>query len=237
MRSEERKTEEDASNLYNISEETDTPLYEIKDDGSDYGSDEEEDSSEEDNPEASKERLSPIAVLFKTMFTPVEGWKALRRGKFKTDEIASRCFYPLIALAAVSDIAQMFYEAHYSFGNWAVDGLITFITFFFGYFTVILLGGTILPKKSRGMMKTDLGKQFVMICMSTLALFWVLLQLLPMIDPVLVFLPLWTIYLIFKGVRVYRVPDGVKNSTTGYLCLLIILVPLFWNWIFTEYLL
>lgn len=180
---------------------------------------------------------SPMTVLFKIMFTPVEGWKALKRAKFKTDLVASGCFYPLIALAAICNIAKMFYESDYSFTDWAKEGLTTFITFFFGYFTVILIGGIILPRKSRGLMKEDIGRQLVMFCMSTLALFSAFTEFLPMIEPVLVFLPIWTIYLIFKGVRVIRVPYEVENSTTGYLCLLIILAPLFWNWLFTDILL
>ena len=86
-------------------------------------------------------------------------------------------------------------------------------------------------------MKEDIGKQLVMVGMSTLALFSSIIQFLPMIEPVLVFLPIWTIYIIFKGVRIIRVPDDVENSTTGYLCLLIILTPIFWNWLFKDVLL
>lgn len=232
-------TSGDDKPLYNIDDEADRPLYSIEEDSdieSDIDEDDDNDGSPDPEPEQPK-RLSPLQVLFKTMLTPVEGWKALRRARFKSDEVASRCFYPLIALAAVSDVAAMFYEAHVTFTDWAIDGLITFITFFFGYFTVLLVGGVILPRKSRFIVKEEVGKQLVMISMSTLALFWVFIQLLPMIEPVLVFLPLWTIYLIYKGVRVYRVKDEAVNSTTGLLCMLVIGAPLFWNWLFSEFLL
>ncbi|MDE6381676.1 MAG: hypothetical protein K2L57_02300, partial [Muribaculaceae bacterium] len=83
----------------------------------------------------------------------------------------------------------------------------------------------------------DIGRQFVMLTMSTLAVFWILIQVMPMFEPVLVFLPLWTIYLIYKGIRVLRVPSEVENSTTGLMCMLIIGVPIFWNWLMAEVLL
>lgn len=221
------KDKDKDKSIYDLNDEIDSPLYSIEDEDLD------EEEAMDDDPK--KKNPSPLAILFKTMLTPVEGWKALKRAGFRTEEVAERCFYPLIALAAVTDVANMFYEAHYSFGNWAIDGLITFITFFFGYFTVLLFGGIILPKKSRDLMKSEIGRQFVMICMSTLAIFQSLINVIPMIEPVLVFLPIWTIYLIFKGVKILRVPKEVENSTIGYLCLLIIGAPILWNWLFSEY--
>lgn len=243
--------------LYAI-EDDEKPLYEIEDslmdpqeDACSEGDeeeavdedDEDEDENADEEPSADesavseRKNLSPVRLLLKTMLTPVEGWKALKRARMKTEEFASRCFYPLIALAAVSEISKVFYEANVSVSDWAVDGLSTFITFFFGYFSVLLVGGMILPSRSQDMVKKDIGRQAVMLAMSTLAIFWTLIQLMPMLEPVLVFLPLWTIYLIYKGVRVLRVPEEVENSTTGLLCMLVIGMPVLWNWLMTEILL
>lgn len=240
--------------LYSIEDE-EKPLYEIADprdddsgvddpehldeDDEDYDGDceEEDDAAGQQDAVGERKLPSPFSLLLKTMFTPVEGWKALKRARIPTDQFASRCFYPLIALAAVSEISKVFYEANVSIADWAVDGLGTFITFFFGYFTVILAAGIILPSRARDLVKKDIGRQFVMLTMSTLAVFWILIQVMPMFEPVLVFLPLWTIYLIYKGVRVLRVPSEVENSTTGLMCMLIIGVPIFWNWLMAEVLL
>lgn len=241
--------------LYAI-EDDEKPLYEIEDSLSPRPEeeycidDEEEDADEEEEDEdmdeeqlteesvvSEKKNPSPVRLLFKTMFTPVEGWKALKRARLKTEEFASWCFYPLIALAAISEVSKIFYEANVSVSDWAVDGLITFMTFFFGYFSVLLAGGFMLPPKSRDIIKKDIGKQFVMLAMSSLAIFWIFIQIMPMLEPVLVFLPLWTIYLIYKGVRILRVPEEVENSTTGLLCMLIIGIPVLWNWVLTDILL
>lgn len=232
----------DDSPLYSIPDDADdsalsAPVYEEdEDDEEDEEEDLNEDGESEEETEV-KKLPSPFSVMLKTMLGPMEGWKALKRARFSSEEFAARCFYPLIALAALSEGSMLFYEANMTVSEWAKAGLATFITFFFGYFTVLLLGGMVLPRQSRDIMKKEIGKQFVMLSMSTLALFWVIVRLLPMLQPVLVFLPLWTVYIIFKGVRRLRVPKEVENSTTGLLCMLVIGVPILWNWIMTEILL
>lgn len=228
--------DEEAEDKKNQPEDDGLNEYELPDDPEDEPVDESEDDAEEEDEEEVKKSPSPLSILLKTMLTPVEGWKALKRARFSTDSFASGCFLPCVIFASLIEFIKIFYEANYTIGDWCLDTLSTFLIFFFGYFSVILIGSTILPKKSRAFMKKEIGKQFVMLNISTLALFWSLLELVPMLDPVLVFLPLWTIYLIYKGVRVIRVPSEVENSTTGYLCLLIIGMPLLWNWLINEFL-
>lgn len=239
------KTNKDNYNQEHYNIDDDEPIYNLEDLEDDNDSDAGDGDSEEggpgddDNPdkkERKNQKLSPLRIMFKTMMTPVEGWKSLWRAKYKPEEVSSRCFYPLIALAAITVAANFYYTAGYTFTDWVIQGLVVFISFFFGYFSVILLGASILPKKSRNFLKTDIGKQFVLVNMSTLALFASLIQLFPMLDPVLVFLPIWTIYLIFKGIRVYHIDSSVQNTTTVWMCILIIGAPILWNWIFAEFL-
>lgn len=227
------------SPLYNL-EDLNPDIDEDKISGSRESNHDNQSPDEEDNQYDSNDGekiLSPIQILFKTMLTPVEGWKSLKRAELKPDRFASGCFYPILALAAISVAANFYYDALFSFTQWVEWGLITFITFFFGYFSVILIGSFVLSGKAAEFIKMDIGKNFVMLSMSTLALFWILIQLFPMIEPVLVFLPIWTIYLIFKGVRVLRINRENENTTTVLLCVLIISMPLFWNWLFSEFLL
>lgn len=242
-----------------INDNNERPIYSIEDDDDDaplYALDTDDDKAPDSLPDAEDAEMdeddeeeetvvgednlaavkapSPFGVMLKTMLTPVEGWKKLKRARFKTEEMARRCFYPLIALAAFSNAAKLFYEANVTAAAWAVSGLVTFISFFFGYFTVLLCGEFVLPRRSRDFLKKEIGRQFVMLCLSTLAIFRAMMIVLPMFEPVLVFLPLWTIYLIYKGIRVIKVPSEVENSTTGIMCMLIIGVPLLWSWICTE---
>lgn len=238
--------EDDEAPLYSIEDDdaeddsynnSENDSDEIPDDTDDEMEGEQDESENESEANGDAERKpSPLSLMIKTMLTPVEGWKALKRARLSTDSFASGCFLPCVSFAALIEIIKIFYEANYTIGSWLLDTVSTFLIFFFGYFSVILIGGAVLPKKARVLMHKDIGKQFVMLNISTLALFWALIELVPMLDPVLVFLPLWTIYLIYKGVRVIRVPSDVENSTTGYLCLLIIGLPLLWNWVINEWL-
>lgn len=190
---------------------------------------------EADNSDAKKSRKSPLGLMFRTMLTPVEGWKALKRAKLTSEEVAARAFYPLLALAAISEASSFFYEANYTFSEWAVSGLVTFISFFFGYFTVLLAASIFLPKELKELPKKDICKQMVLLASSTLPLFYVLGRMLPMLDAVLVFLPIWTIYIVFKGIRLLRVPKEKENTVAGIFCTLTVGCPIFWMWLLSEY--
>lgn len=177
---------------------------------------------------------SPFGILMKTMFTPVEGWKALKRAKIPSDKFAAKCFYPLIAIASLSEFAAMFYEANIPIVDMIVRVLMVFISFFFGYFSALSVAVVSLHSSVKETMKSSLGKNFIMLSMSTLAIFLTLFNLLPMVGPALVFLPIWTVYMIFRGVRILRGPRDKEAMTVVILSTLVIGMPLLWNWIFTE---
>ena len=233
----------------NYNYEDEEPIYSFPDDDNgdssdeeplyDYDEDENEDDDDDDEDDDDQKEKHPSAfgILIKTLLTPVEGWKALKRAKFTTEHFANHCFIPSVCLATFSQIIKVFYEANLTFTEIFLDSLCTFLVYFFGYFSIIFIGSFALPRLSRPLVRKDIGKQFVMLNLSTLALFSTLIQIVPMLDPVLVFLPIWTIYLIYKGIRVIRVPADVENSTTGILTLLILGLPIFWNWILKELLL
>lgn len=188
--------------------------------------------TEEDN--ASNSKISPLLIMLKTLSNPVEGWKSLKRSKFSTDAVAAKCFYPLVALAAVSEYTALFYDAESSVTTLLVPAIITFITFFFGYFSALLLGGIALSKDAKKTLQTDFGKEFVMINMSTLTLFYIIYRLFPLAGPILAFLPLWTIYAICKGTKQFRVSKDEETRVSAILSAIIIGCPILWNWIFNE---
>ncbi|MDE5870288.1 MAG: YIP1 family protein [Muribaculaceae bacterium] len=235
--------ESDEDNLYNLEEQDPENLYVEETDkedlsfpednvGEDDGDreEEEDETDEEEDDDEIKNGGSLYTLLFKIMSTPVEGWKEFKRRKYSVEEVSSRCFYPLVALAALSEFAAMIYTT-VTLSVSLLNAISAFIAFFFGYFTIILLCGLLLPKAARNVFKTDLGKGFVMINLSTLALFFTALNLFPMIDAVLVFLPIWTIYLIYKGVKILRIPNDIESRTKIVLTFLIIGIPLLWEWL------
>lgn len=235
----------DDDNLYTLPEDSDNDSVENENRSSDYsesesgyedGDYEEEEDSEDDEEEDDDEdenetrRGNLFALMFKIMSTPVEGWKELKRRHYTVEELASGLFYPMIAFVSISEFADKFYT-NSSISDCLLKGVGRFVSFFFGYFTVVLLSGIFLPKSVKEAMKKDIGKEFVMMNLSTMALFFMALNLFPMFDAILVFLPIWTIYLIYKGVRILRVPVSVESRTKVILTFLIIGAPLLWEWL------
>lgn len=177
---------------------------------------------------------SVAGLLFKVLANPVDGWKQVKRCKYSVEKIASGCFYPLLIIASLSEFMALFHETDSNFVDLLAPAVITFITFFFGYFTVLLFGGMILPKEARHVMHTYFGKEYAMLNMSTLTLFYIIFRLFPMAGPILAFLPLWTIYIACKGVKLFRVQKDKEAATSGILSFLIIGGPIFWNWVFSD---
>lgn len=222
-------SEDGQSNIYDVDSE---PLYTIDD----------EDENENENyaacadPSARKDSASAMGLMFRILATPVEGWKALKRARMAPETVASRCFYPFVALASVSEFANLFYLAESTVSSILVAAVNTFISFFFGYFLVLMCAGILMPKEVREQFKKPFGKEFVMEMMSTLALFYALGILLPMAQTVLVFLPLWTIYAISKGVRFLRGPKEAETRSACVLSLLIVGAPILCHWLFSIFL-
>ena len=169
----------------------------------------EEDDEEKSgaNPKSKKRKRSPLTLLFSMMVNPTEGWKRIRRSGFKSEEVASRCFYPLTALAS----ASVFMDALY------------------GTETEVLL-----PDEMRNLSDTEYGKQYALYLLSTLTIFYTLGNCLPMLDPVLVFLPLWTVYLGCKGTRWMRIADNRKHTVTALLSAIVVLSPVALYRLFEE---
>lgn len=244
-------------NLYSLEDNNETPLYNIEEEEStiysemsisgqpEYSLEEataeaelqeeaEEDSEAWRGEVEEQANRSPFISLLRIMATPMDGWKAFKRSKISEDKVASGCFYPLLAIASVSQFTALFYEGDVTLPRLIVPAIRIFITFFFGYFSVMLLGGFLLPKEGSGVLKTNFGKGFVMLCMSSLALFFILYRLIPMLGPVLAFMPIWTIYVVCKGVRLFRVPQEKYSQVCGMLSLLVVGCPILLNWIFDE---
>lgn len=167
------------------------------------------------------------------MLNPVEGWKKIRRAKYSADETAMRCFYPLSGIAAASCFAELFYTATAEVSQCVINAISVFAAFFFGNFLVLVAQKAFYPKAHKDDPESKFGKEFVMYNLSTLAIFWTLIQLLPMIAPVLAFLPLWTIYLAIRGSRFFRFPEEKANLTITLNCILLLGAPTSIYWLFS----
>ncbi len=184
--------------------------------------------------EGSAKGASPFKLMCGILAGPVQGWKRVKRSGIGVQEVLSRLFYPMTAFAAFSRFADLFYDANAVLSRVIVDCVVTFIAFFFSFFAIPLVAKWILPIDCTGWTEKDFGKEFTAYSLSTLALFCGLYVLLPMIEPILVFLPLWTIYVICRGVRFLRVPEDRETLVSILMSVMTTGFPIVIGWLFYK---
>ncbi|MBD5304611.1 MAG: YIP1 family protein [Bacteroides sp.] len=209
--------------------------YELSEEDGDYMIPDDEDEPKAWAGEIPETKPTPIGLLCKILSNPTEGFKSLKRSKYSVEKISMGLFYPLIILAGLSNLTALFYDVDNEGAELAVKIVFTIIPFFFGYFTTLLIGGTFLCKEARAVLHTYFGKEFIMYGVSTLALFYILFRLVPMSAPVIAFFPLWTIYVLSKGIKLFRLPNDREIPTVSILSTLIIGTPLLWDWILDKF--
>ena len=179
----------------------------------------------------SEETGSMFMILLKIMLNPIEGWKTVRRKKVQSDTVARKCFYPLVALVSLSQFFQLIYSSREGFAVLIENIIITFVSFFFGYFFSFLLLKVVLRLLGSSSIDTNFGKVFILFNLSTLCIFFTLTEIFPMLWAILIFLPLWTVYLICRGARFFYFPEKRQIISTASLCLGIIGSPLMLAWV------
>lgn len=200
-----------------------------------YNLEEEEHAGEKEldsNANRPPKQHSPIAILLSLMTNPTDGWKKLRRSPFSPEEMASRCLYPLCAMAALSKFADLIYPGDATISGSLIGALIIFMSFFFGYFIIGPIAKILLPKDTKAFTETPFAKKFFMAMLSSLAIFLTVYECVPMLQPILVFLPLWTIYLISKGSRFVKATQSKPTAVAGILSIVTIGSPLLIYWLF-----
>lgn len=175
-------------------------------------------------PESEGGAPRPIVLVVKTIATPIEGWKALKRAHVPPEKMASLCFYPLLALAAVSCFADFIYNPEAELTATLTVAVVEFVKYFLGYFAVIA-ACKVLPEEVCLRMEMPFGRNFVMTSIVSMVVWSVLSQWLPMAAPILSFLPLYTVYMIFKGVKFLRIPEGRQALTATVLSVVTLVAP------------
>lgn len=174
----------------------------------------------------------PIVLMLKVMFNPVEGWKNVRRSKVTPEEFQRECFYPLLAVFAASKFLNLVYSVTAKLQEVIVEALVDFVSFFLGYFCILILLRLLLKGSGKKAFDSDFGKVFLLLALSTLCLFFTITNVLPMLWDLLIFLPLWTIYIECRGVRFFKFEHQRQMSATVWICLLTLGVPVALSWLF-----
>lgn len=220
---------EDADPIENNGTAAEEETAESDDEYSLEDDEDEEEGEEEYGEEGTKKRKStPSAwkLMLGMMLNPVEGWKKIRRSRLSVEEVARQCFYPLTGIAALSCFLEIFWQRSIGLNVATINALKVFVAFFFGNYLALMFIRILFPNALKEIADTEYGKNYVMYNLSTLALFYILYGCLPMLGPVLVFLPIWTIYLIIRGSRFFMLPAEKASLLRTLLCVFIIGAPI-----------
>ena len=217
---------EDNENIYIIEEEK-----EIDNSPMNFAAYNKEEEDVEEDFKERKSRKTTFALLFKIMFNPVEGWKSLRRSRNNIESLQGGCFYPILALLAVSHFAEFFYSVNATLSSVMTQAVVTFVAFFFSFFCIQLILSWVMPKELISAFDNTYGKEYILISLSTLALFSIITNILPMLWPILIFLPIWTLYIMFKGVRFFKLPEKYEMKFFVVSSASVIGMPLLIDWI------
>lgn len=191
---------------------------------------EEADNSIESDNKTKVKKGSPIGIFFKILFSPAMGWKSLKRAGIDSARIGVECFYPICALASLSEFSPLIFEGNRNWQELFVSAVIVFTAYFFSAMIIPSFGKLILGKGTSENIDKPFGREAVMILLSSLGLFRIIFNLLPPIEPVTVFLPLWTIYLITRLPKLLGTPENNRARVIILLSALTIGMPLCWIW-------
>lgn len=179
----------------------------------------------------SKRRHTPFLLLLHILMTGTAGWKDLRRSRLSPEQTASGCFYPLIAIASVCQFADWFYHPEFNLSATLICAVSVFASFFFSYFAVQVVCRWLFPMAAKSKTETQYFKLIVQYALSSLALFWIPAELLPILEPFTVFLPIWTAFIITKGLRFLRIPEQCQNRCMVTIVVTVIVMPYLFMWV------
>lgn len=185
--------------------------------------------------EDDRKRYTMWSIMPVAMVNPQLGWSRAR-DEGPTPEIATlRFFIPICIFAALADFLIYLYPGQYTFPGVLVGSVVTLCSFFIGYYLSLVLTRLLLRKHSKSLPATDYGKLLIMGSTATLAFFHILMRAFPMFDFILEFLPLWTIYLVFEGIRQDHHDQEYSIFSIGMVCLIIICSPILIEWILSLF--
>lgn len=185
---------------------------------------------EEGNQENPKHQ-SPFMLLIDILFTGTAGWKRLRRARLTPEQTAAGCFYPILALVAICRFADWFYLPEFDLASTLVQAASIFASFFFSYFAAQVICKWLFPAEAKTKVDSPYFKLVVQYALASLALFWIPAEVLPILEPITVFLPIWTVFIITKGVRFLRLPENHKNRCMVTIIVSTVLTPYLFTWL------
>ncbi len=189
------------------------------------------DTASTESPKKHKRRHTPFLLLLNILMTGTAGWKDLRRSRLTPEQTAAGCFYPLIALASACRFADWFYLPEFNLSETLVSAVSVFVSFFFSYFAIQVVCRWLFPTAVKSKTETAYFKLMVQYALSSLALFLIPAEVLPILETITVFLPIWTAFIITKGIRFMVIPNQFLNRCMVTIVVTVIVTPYLLMWL------
>ena len=184
----------------------------------------------EEEEESAGRRLTMWSIVPRIMTSPASGWESAKKCG-PTPELATiRFFLPICLLSGASEFFSLIYQVNLSFTGLLVAAVISFCSFFIGYYLALVFAKLFLPKDSRDFPSSNYGRLLTMTGVTTLAIFHILFKAIPMFDFIIEFFPLWTIFLLYKGMKLAEINREKSTYDLGVMCVVIICCPVIVEW-------
>lgn len=160
--------------------------------------------------------LKFLANIIQLIFSPLKGWEDIEdadsradsRGYINIRSLYLGCFLPLILICSLSAMLRMIYGD----GFLAVlqVAIIEFFSLFLSYHLAVYIFSWLMPsimKEDKGLIDQRREAMMVMYCISVIALIFLLGNVIKVKLALIQFLPLYVVFIIWKGARFVGVPD------------------------------
>lgn len=174
-----------------------------------------------------------LLCLLQLILSPGNGWIDISAEGRDPRRVATRGFYPLVAVVALSALARWWYGDMEMFTA-VVSVLVTFVKYFVTYF----IAAFIFPLYSNAIIEGEYNETrtstFILYTLGLLALINLLRNLLPIDVGIVSFLPFYVLLIMWKGKR-YMAVKGGKTLRFIALSVACIMLPVYLiGWLFVK---
>lgn len=170
--------------------------------------------------------LKYLGYLIQLILSPGRGWDDIALSKLTPRSVAVDGFYPLLGVASVSVFIQYFYNSELTLPVLVESAIITFISYFAGYFLASFLFAVFGSKLIEGELDEKRYDLFILFNLSILVLVDIVANCLPMSLALVEIMPLFVLLVMWMGHRYLHVKADKEARFTVF-CGLSILVPPF----------
>lgn len=161
----------------------------------------------------------------KVMVMPQAGWELAMLSGPRPEIATIRFLLPMSLAAAGAEFFNYLYPGPLTLTETLVMAVITFCAFFLGYYLALVLAKLLLPGDAKDFPSSAYGKLLTMTGIASLAAFHVLECALPMLDTILEFLPIWTVFIIYRGMKMVGVSADKQPYAIGAVCVVTVCAP------------